>query len=313
MVSPRELEEKLRLFFSTEEQNIREVLQCMDPNVVIIGTGAHEFYQSLRDFSTALEEEMQERQRSAFHCKDFCCQFQELGPNTCLVYGQALLQLTNPENQVPVDMDTRFTVLFQQKDEEWKIVHLHHSTPNREQLPGEYYPKTLSEQMVRVQARADQMTQLAQLDSMTGLINFHTLGELWKQIDLSSSWLFIGDLDDFKSINDTYGHVEGNRLLQRVASLLSAAVRGKDLVCRMGGDEFILVCNGLTTQEAAEKVIRRVMNRLAEEQEDLPYWPGMSFGATAIRPGDSLEDAIVRADQALYQVKRSTKNGFRFL
>ena len=313
MLSKKELEEKLLLFFSTNEESIREALQMMDPHVVIIGTGAHEFYQGLEDFSLALEEEMQERQRSGFRCQDLWCQFQEVGTNAILVYGQVLLQLISPENQAPVDMDTRFSVLFQRKEGEWKIVHLHHSTPNREQLPGEYYPKTLSEQMVQVQARADRMAQLAQRDSLTGLINFNTLGELWNQWELKDSWLFIGDLDGFKSVNDTYGHIEGNRLLQRVASLLSATVRGKDLVCRMGGDEFILVCRGLANQDSAERVMQRVMNRLNEEQQDLPYWPTISFGATEVLPGEDLENTIVRADQALYQVKRSTKNGYRFI
>lgn len=154
------------------------------------------------------------------------------------------------------------------------------------------------------------MALLAQRDGLTGLINYHTFEEIWKKGDRTEKWLFIVDLDDFKKINDTYGHMEGNQVLKTIAGLLNRVVRTHDLVCRMGGDEFLLLCGGISSMKGAARLAERIVDCIAAHRTE-KAWPSISVGGTEILPDEKLESAIERADKALYSVKRTTKNGYR--
>lgn len=307
----KQTEELWRIYFSAAQEETQQALELLDENVVIIGTGAHEFYNNRRAFSGALDEEVREREDIAFHFKNFWCEQKEIGPDACLVYGGVYIWWESDDKRVSIDMDSRFSVLYQRVAGVWKVVHIHQSMPNREQLAGEYYPKTLTEQVRKAQAIADELAQLAQRDALTGLVNYRTLQELWESWNRPNSWLFILDLDDFKEINDTFGHMTGNRVLQRIASLLSDIVRAQDVVCRMGGDEFILLCGDLKEPRDADALARRILQSAKEEGWGQSDWPGVSIGATKIGKGETLEGVVARADRALYAIKKTTKNGYR--
>ena len=164
--------------------------------------------------------------------------------------------------------------------QEWQVIHLHQSVPNPEQLDGEYYPRTLTQ---RSRETIEHLTRLAQRDSLTGLINFNTLQSFYTDLDKHGAWMFVVDMDDFKAINDTHGHLAGNHVLKRVASLLTSTMRAQDLM-------------------------RRLLARAAEVAGEEPAWTGISIGASPIHSGDCLETAFKRADQALYQAKAAGKN-----
>lgn len=122
------------------------------------------------------------------------------------------------------------------------------------------------------------------------------------------------DLDGFKSINDRYGHAEGDALLRQVATRLRGCLRERDLVGRMGGDEFLVVCPDVGGAEGAARVARRVARSLHEGMNDprreLPW--SVSIGvawssATALTP-----DALVAAaDAAMYDAKRAGRGELR--
>ena len=156
------------------------------------------------------------------------------------------------------------------------------------------------------------MQDLAQRDGLTELINYRGLVERWRSWKKENSWVFILDLDNFKRINDTYGHLAGNRILKSVAEALWAAVRDGDVVCRAGGDEFVLLCGGIPNEEMAHKAARHILRALEEKGKSVPEWVGISAGGTAVRAEDSVEQALDRADQALYQVKKSGKHNYLF-
>ncbi|VUD42451.1 Cyclic di-GMP phosphodiesterase Gmr [Thalassocella blandensis] len=171
--------------------------------------------------------------------------------------------------------------------------------------------RKLSEQRTR---------ELAETDSLTGLSNRQALENELRRIigrpDLASKGFIVMmiDLDGFKYINDTYGHDAGDKTLIIIAERLRNLVRQADIVARMGGDEFLIVLNSTQNLDMAE----RIANKILEEQREpieVQYGVfehvGMSIGM-AIYPehGDNEVSIRKHADQAMYAVKHSGKNGF---
>lgn len=120
------------------------------------------------------------------------------------------------------------------------------------------------------------------------------------------------DLDGFKAVNDRLGHEAGDAVLVETAKRLTAAVRSTDLVARIGGDEFIVVLDGLTGPDDALAIADKFVERLGEPiQVDAgPARVGASVGiAIASGPDDDPAHLLADADAAMYQVKASGKNG----
>lgn len=298
-------EQLWEIYFKGEEEcNLRAMDEFLDPECVIIGTGRHEFYKNVSEFVNALRQEITERKDLQFQFKDFWCQQKPAGPDVCLVYGGISIWWESEDKTLKIDMDSRFSILYKREASGWKVVHIHQSMPNLEQLDGEYYPKTLSQQMKQSQEKIAELTELAQRDSLTHLINFRTFKKCYQNWNEDNSWLFIVDVDKFKQINDNYGHVAGNRVLQKIADVLLSTVRASDLVCRMGGDEFLILCGGFHSQEEAETFIKRLQKRVLDAGKGERAWAGISAGTAKIHAGESLETVLGRADLALYAEKR---------
>ncbi|MCP3749959.1 sensor domain-containing diguanylate cyclase [Pseudomonas sp. SBB6] len=119
------------------------------------------------------------------------------------------------------------------------------------------------------------------------------------------------DIDDFKQINDTYGHQEGDYVLQRIADTGKAVLRRGDQFGRIGGEEFAAVFPGCTpeiAQHIAER-LQREIQRLSFSHDDKVFGVTVSQGLTGITEADeSLDSLFARADAAMYQAKRQGKN-----
>lgn len=118
------------------------------------------------------------------------------------------------------------------------------------------------------------------------------------------------DLDGFKGVNDRAGHAMGDRVLSAVGARLRHAVRSADLVARIGGDEFAVLCEGLGEEELAEVVANRIASALAEsvELEGERWAVSASVGAAVDVEGHlSASELIDRADRAMYSVKYSRR------
>ncbi|MDZ7662952.1 diguanylate cyclase [Thiohalophilus sp.] len=119
------------------------------------------------------------------------------------------------------------------------------------------------------------------------------------------------DLDHFKSINDTYGHLVGDKVLKEIAGKIQALLRGDDLVGRYGGEEFMIILNNTDLAGATiimERVRSTVAHMLIEVDIDQPIRVTLSAGVTTLREDDTEDSFFHRADEALYDAKRSGRN-----
>ena len=123
------------------------------------------------------------------------------------------------------------------------------------------------------------------------------------------------DLDRFKTINDSLGHLMGDQLLQGVARRLSNCVRGTDTVSRQGGDEFLIVLTGVDSPDDAARVAEKILVQLEPPFEIDNQQLGTSFSiGIALYPEDgaSVEVLMKNADTAMYHAKESGRNTYRF-
>jgi diguanylate cyclase (GGDEF)-like protein len=120
--------------------------------------------------------------------------------------------------------------------------------------------------------------------------------------------VIMADLDNFKSLNDTYGHQAGDQVLIAFAESMQASIRQEDLAARFGGEEFILMLPGTTIEDATI-----LAERLRENLKNLAFPPltariTASFGIAQYRPDDTFETLVKRADEALYAAKAAGRN-----
>ena len=210
---------------------------------------------------------------------------------------------------------------------------------------GEEYPQVLSIGAVRDEtgrvthyvaslgdisarkASEEQVRRLAFFDALTGLANRRLLMERLEQAQRAcerqhclGALLFI-DLDNFKSVNDTIGHHQGDRLLEQVAARLLARVDAGDTVARLAGDEFVVLLGdlgscALEATRQAESIATRLLAELGKPYalEATEYRGSASIGVALFgeQAGESTEEPLKRADLAMYQAKNAGRNSLCF-
>ena len=174
--------------------------------------------------------------------------------------------------------------------------------------------------LASLRRQRDEMRALAQSDPLTGLANRRTaLARLQSEVEHrrtqgSDFGLVFVDLDNFKQINDSFGHSAGDRVLVAVAQLLRSLVRGSDVVARLGGDEFVLILVGAdvaTSQRLAERVRERIeLLPLVGSGPEAPLACTASIGvvASAWHPDAGAEELLKRVDEAMYAAKKAGRN-----
>lgn len=157
------------------------------------------------------------------------------------------------------------------------------------------------------------LENLAIKDRLTNLYNRHKLDEI-VQNELERSNRFnhnfsfsILDIDNFKDINDTYGHQIGDEVLIKIAKILKESIRKVDYVGRWGGEEFLILCPE-TDINGSKKLLEKIRKNIEESKiiEDLKVTA--SFGLTELKKDDTLKEILKRADDALYEAKKEGKN-----
>ncbi len=153
----------------------------------------------------------------------------------------------------------------------------------------------------------------ANLDALTGALNRGAFEDLYKSFEIGKYFqpvsLILFDIDDFKKVNDTFGHNVGDKVLRTISETVKKQIRRSDLFVRWGGEEFLVVLPH-TDLNGARVVAEKIRKAIASLK--IPELRGKkvsaSFGVTSILSDEPIEDAVFRADVALYRAKKLGKN-----
>jgi hemerythrin len=184
-----------------------------------------------------------------------------------------------------------------------------------------------SELEEKVRIRTDELHQsyeklvlVSIKDELTGLFNRrHAINEInqsignFKRYGVAFSILFI-DIDKFKTVNDKYGHEYGDQVLKSISEYLKSQTRQTDITCRIGGDEFLIICNYCLAEDAmhlAQKLNNEIKKHIQEEI--MRYWePSISIGVAEIDDTClSVREVLNKADGAMYVAKNNGGNSAR--
>ncbi|CDZ77862.1 Stalked cell differentiation-controlling protein [Legionella massiliensis] len=153
-------------------------------------------------------------------------------------------------------------------------------------------------------------------DSLTGLPNRSAYDEYvlnafhrWQR-GFGDMTLAIADIDHFKDVNDQYGHLAGDKVLKKIATLFRSSLRAVDFVARYGGEEFVFIFEH-TSDHDGWKVLDNLRQAIQETEfcyRDTRVVITASFGLTSLRHGDDIETLFVRADEAMYRAKHNGRN-----
>lgn len=185
----------------------------------------------------------------------------------------------------------------------------------RARLAVQLRHKRYRDVLQRLRSERDVLRVAATVDPLTGIPNRRAIeGAIQDAMHRASvfSILFL-DIDHFKAINDEYGHDVGDEVLKALGSYLQRGIRGADMCGRLGGEEFVILVNGVDA-EVAERVAERhrfAIERLQTYTPTLPRQITVSIGVAAYNPASPdirLEDLLKRADTSLYDAKRGGRN-----
>ena len=159
------------------------------------------------------------------------------------------------------------------------------------------------------------LEKTSNIDALTRVYNRRALEEHINSIcasekKIADSRIILVDIDDFKAVNDTYGHLAGDRVLVFLSKLLGSSLRDGDKLFRFGGEEFLISLyrsNEKTCKKVAERILEAVRsNTLLYKDSQIKIT--LSMGAAQLQDGDNYETFLERADKALYQAKENGKD-----
>ena len=183
------------------------------------------------------------------------------------------------------------------------------TTASRAELAREVARRMESEARLKHLSQVDELTQLYNRRAFNNYL--HDLMDEARDSRAPLSIIML-DLDDFKKINDVHGHKIGDRVLAELAQVLNKHIRKDDVLCRWGGEEFIILMPGLNTDQAY-KTAERLRKVIAKTKLAEGVFVTASFGVTELERKDTFDKVIIRVDQAAYLAKSLGKNTVKTL
>ena len=154
------------------------------------------------------------------------------------------------------------------------------------------------------------LSELANYDQLTGLLSRHAFQEKLKALQGGLVVVALSDIDDFKKVNDVWGHICGDRVLRESAELIRRFLGGNVDVCRWGGEEFLFLFRDTDMKTAVE-----ILNRLCKAIGEYPFYCEgtefhitMTFGVSSGMAGISMDELVAMADRCMYEGKAGGKN-----
>lgn len=159
----------------------------------------------------------------------------------------------------------------------------------------------------------ERLNYKASHDELTGAYNRAGYDYLLANIDLSSTYMMLFDVDNFKSINDTYGHETGDKVLIKIVNILKSIFRDDDCICRIGGDEFVIFIMHSSSMQRRliESKISQINTELENTDDGLPPVT-ISIGIVNGKDVKDTEHIFEKTDAAMYESKKSGKNTYTF-
>lgn len=206
------------------------------------------------------------------------------------------------KNALKIEVDQMREIVHQKKDQEQRQIRL------------------LASQVNTLQTELEAAREKAMTDGLTGVYNRQALDDFLEEriernrIVYRDFSIMMIDIDDFKQINDTYGHTIGDRVLIALAQKCRNFIRGEDFFARYGGEEFTIVLEGASYRNTIKKGremcanIASVRYATSESQKEDYLSMTVSIGVSQFKKGDTACELIERADKALYDAKRKGKN-----
>ena len=171
--------------------------------------------------------------------------------------------------------------------------------------------------VLQSKSNQEELERLVNYDSLTGLYNRRSIFRLLdEQIGYSNRYkesfsISVLDIDHFKKVNDTYGHLIGDDVLGKIADILLQQIRGADFAGRYGGEEFILVLPRTELSSAmviAERIRKSIESVEMQDSDGSTFYITVSQGISAYKPDEDRDSLIARADEALYKAKDNGRN-----
>lgn len=296
-----------------EPEELEEGFKMLPGNMLMIGTGRHELYKNLDEFLNGMTADQTEARNVQFELLDEWYEAQEITEDVCVVYGSIWVrEKSTPGKAVLVDMEgSRFTVVCRKTPDGIMVCSLHHSMPYMDQGEDEYYPQTLASLANEAIQKSKMLEHRIQLDHMTGLYN-HVYMELHVAQELNhvAGYFFSIDLDNFKSVNDSKGHLAGDKVIKEFGHLLRQTFSASAIVGRMGGDEFAVWDSNIQGSSGAERCLSSLTEGCHRLSESLGVTISCSTGIVCNKVGENFTSLYMRADQAMYCAKVRGKNQF---
>ncbi len=207
------------------------------------------------------------------------------------------------------------TTILSYKDEENNLTRIFGVSKNITELKvvNEKFEYEVDKRTKKLKKTLMKLEKISVTDKLTKLYNRHKLDKaLDESIAYSKRYsttfgLILLDIDNFKKINDTYGHHTGDKVLKEFASILNKSIRRSDILGRWGGEEFLII-----VPNTSEELIMQFANILKTRIENHRFFQikklTSSFGLTLFKEVDTAEKLIIRTDEALYIAKASGKN-----
>ena len=163
----------------------------------------------------------------------------------------------------------------------------------------------------KLQEENSRLTQLATHDELTGLYNRRAVEDIISKTMDKGGALLVCDLDNFKHVNDKYGHLMGDMILKESSQLLHYIIRQSDVLGRIGGDEFVIFGYGIQNEEGIEKLIKKIEDRFFSQYKHERLKVSLTIGGAIYREGLSYNDMFEMADKILLSKKEVKRLGYK--
>jgi len=166
-------------------------------------------------------------------------------------------------------------------------------------------------------ADLEEIERLVNFDTLTALYNRHSIvHRLNDQLNQSVRYheifsIIMVDIDHFKAVNDRYGHLVGDDVLENIAGIIKRSIRKTDSAGRYGGEEFVIIlpkADLVTGEQIAQRIRRNIESSTMIDHSDHDFHVTISQGLTCYQIGDTFTSLIIRADDALYRAKKNGRN-----